>query len=490
MAHGKRLALFAFACAAVLFAARDARACSCAAEPSVLDSFEWAEVVVVTRVLSVEKVYAKGAAERGGYFVRSTRMIVEKVFKGDPRPGEEMSFGQGGANCVWTFGEGDVGRQYLFYLHGGDKGQKVWYAGTCGRSSGLGGAADDLLYLNNMSKARGRTRLSGTLQFGLGEEGDPSAANRELRIIGANKTYKVKTDENGVYEIYDLPAGQYLVEPEATPGWKVNVLMLGYSASYAGGEEDRSRKKMEKIPVAVQAGRHAALDLYFGIDTAIRGKVYDPGGNPLEGVCLHLSPAADANPQFYAADCTDAQGAFSIEDVSPGRYFVVANHDGKISSRQPFKTIYYPNAFDREKASVVSVGAGDVVDGVNVYVPAAEEVVTVEGVFLYSDGRPVAEENVVFEAEKAGAGVDGGARARTDARGRFSIRILRGLRGKLRGEMYAHEGEFGNCPKLESVIKEGGRTSAEIKTPAVEILAEPGLAEPELRYPFPGCKAK
>ncbi len=66
-------------------------------------------------------------------------------------------------------------------------------------------ANDDLLYLNKLGKMRDKTRISGMIIFSGGDT--PSAEGRKIRITGANKTQEVKTDEHGVYEIYDLPAG-------------------------------------------------------------------------------------------------------------------------------------------------------------------------------------------------------------------------------------------------------------------------------------------
>src|SRR5262249_42135194 len=131
---------------------------------TVLESYDWASVVVITQVLSVDK--SPKAPDR----VVSTKMIVEKAFKGTLKAGDEMIFAQGGgADCLWTFREQDIGRRFLFYLGSqekeGDQRQTLWFAGTCGRSRDVMYAADDLLYLENLSKARGRTRLSGILMF-------------------------------------------------------------------------------------------------------------------------------------------------------------------------------------------------------------------------------------------------------------------------------------------------------------------------------------
>ena len=180
MSRWKRLPLLLLALALLTLAARDARACSCAPKPTVLDAFEHAEHVVVLRAVSVEKSEKAapegriGDAERYVDGVRSTTMRVVRVYKGRLKVGGELTFAQGGgADCIWTFSEKSVGQQYLFYLSSPPRGGKMWVSFTCGRSNGLRYAGDDLLYLDKLDKVRGRTRLSGTIQFAGERKGAP-----------------------------------------------------------------------------------------------------------------------------------------------------------------------------------------------------------------------------------------------------------------------------------------------------------------------------
>jgi len=170
-------------------------------------------------------------------------------------------------------------------------------------------AGDDLLYLNKLSKVRDKTRISGTVQFerDLGE----TFAGRKVRIVGAERTYELKTDDKGVYEIYDLPAGRYFVEPDVPKGWKVGHLWLGYSSSIDRNAKDVSLKK---IPIVLEAKKHAGLDIMFEIDNVVRGRIYDPLGQPMKGVCVDLSPS-DGTKGAYLADCTEDDGAFNTEGV-------------------------------------------------------------------------------------------------------------------------------------------------------------------------------
>jgi len=491
------------------------RACSCGRSSTVLDSYNWAEVVVVIRAMSVEKAEPEKTAPDGqmsngeNYVdgVKSTTMQVEQVFKGSVKIGDEMIFEQGGGgNCIWTFNEKDIGNKYLYYLKRfGDS--TVWIAGTCGRSNNVDYARDDLLYLNNLEKTRGRTRISGTFSFA--NETGESVAGRKIWIIGAKKQYEVKTDENGVYEIYDVPAGKYAIVPEIPKGWKVARFWLGYSPSFAGIDETKSTNQ---ISILLEDKKHAGLDLRFDIDNAIRGYIHDPTGRPMNGVCLKLVPA-DGSEGAYLADCTERGGAFEIDEIPPGSYVIVVNNDGKVTSDEPFGTFYYPNVKKREDATVFHVGLGDFIENLQIHPPVAVETITVEGLFLYSDGKPVASEWVSFKSpkEKKTATKDPkaqsddedededednddedieeeDARAETDASGRFSIKILKGAKGSLWAAMYSFVGEFENCPKLDRLIKQTGNDVPEIKTPPMEVFAQTNLYDVVLKYPFPSCK--
>jgi len=496
--HLRRYSFLPFFLLIFLLSLQTAEACSCGPKSTVLNAFNGSDVVVVVRAVSVEKAEPEKTAPPGrmsdgtNYVdgVKSTSMRVEQVFKGTLKVGDEMIFRQGGgADCIWTFEENDIGKKFLFYLRQ-PKDSSRWMAVTCGRSNPVNHAGDDLLYLNNLNKVRNKTRISGTLQFY--PEAGETRAGRKIRITGDKGTQELKTDDNGVYEIYDLPAGRYFVEPEIPKGWKLGRFFSGYSPSL-----DRSAKEelSQRIPVILEANQHAGLDIIFEIDNFIRGHIYDPLGQPMNGVCLDLIPA-DGSKGKYLADCTEEDGAFEIDEIPPGGYVIIVNDDGKMTSNEPFGTFYYPKAPKREEATVFNIGLGETVENLEIYPPIELKTITVEGVLLFSDGKPVADEWVSFKSvRKQRAGNDdedeedsNDARANTDSKGRFSIKILQGANGSLFGAMYSYAGKFENCPKHDRLIKQAGSNVPEIKTSPVEIRATTNLYGVELKFPFPYCK--
>lgn len=489
----------------VLIARTAAHGCSCGPRPTTLDSYDGSDVVVITRLLSVEKVPVEKAQNTEDRYypdgIRSATMMVEKVFKGHLKVRDEIVLGQGsGADCIWSFEEQWIGEQFLFYLGTPKKGRADdyppfsephwWHAGTCGRSRKLEQATEDLLYLENMAKLRGKSRISGTIGARWGNP-DIDVENKKIKIIGAKKTYHVKTDAKGVFEIYDVPPGEYLIEPETPSGYRVQSypsLIRDLPTMDRTGEGEAKLKK-NQVPIVLEPKKHTSVNIYFVIDNAVRGKVTDPSGKPLRGVSVRLLER-NQKEEFGPIDYTNEKGEFVITQVPIGEYILAVNEGGELSASQPFKTLYYPNVTERDRAAVITIGPGGLVSDINIVVPKLEETIIVEGVLKYSDGKPVAEETVRFEAEES-EGINGGSSAETDAEGRFSMRLLKGVKGELLAEDYVYVGEYVDCPKRDSFIKQSGKDSLTVKTNVVRIVAEQNIFDLELTFPFPKCeKAK
>lgn len=509
--HGKRFIFFLsiIVCAFFLNVA-SAGACSCGRQPTVLEAFDGSEVVIIARVISVEKVRlspkvdeaannlpeARGETEENRHYVdgvRSATMVVEKVFKGSLKVGDEIVFGQGGgADCIWTFKEESVGDRALLYLatpktlsdfpYLPSKDPGLWFAFGCGRSKGLAGASDDLLYLENMSKLRGKTRISGRL--GGWQNPDLSVKAKKIKIIGPKKTYEAKTNKDGVFEIYDLPPGKYFIEPEMPSGWKIDPYWLRYSPSEA------DLKSPKQVEIVLEPKKHAGVDISFAIDNTVRGTVVGPNGRPMYRVCVYLW-RLEQKEGYGPSDCTDETGRFEITSIPQGEYVLVANNDGKVSSREPFGRLFYPNVSERERAAVILIGPGETINDLNIVVPKLDETITIEGVLRFSDGKPVVEKWVKFKVTKSDGKSSGDVSEETDSAGRFSLRILKGLSGELGAEDWLFHGYYKNCPKVDELIAKSGRKNTTIQSNIVKLDTEQNHYNLELTFPFPRCeKAK
>lgn len=471
-----------FAAVFVLSAAQTANACSCGGSPTVDIEFGNSENVAILKVQSLE-YYPAGEKGVDGSPIKYAKLTVEKVFKGNFKVGQELTFSQGiCCVCSWTFDEEDIGKSYLFYLSKENQKNKIWSTSICSRSGSLKKVAEDLLYLEKLDKVRGKTRLSGQLQkiMETPESDDRYSfsvlPNHKIRIVGKNKNIELVTDENGVYEIYGLLPGKYKIFPEKIDGFKFSI-------------DDNPFEEVE-----IKAQSHTEEHFYFEINNAVSGKVFDQQGAPLDIVCLSLIPVNNEKAKNYSkGDCTDKNGFFEIRAIPAGDYVLVFNRDGKPTLNEPFGTFYYPNVKTVEEATVISVNADYFLRDLKIVPPEIVEKRTLSGTLLFSDGQPVANETVSlikFEdiMRSSNGSLIAAFQVKTDRNGKFSIVTLKGQQGVLIGSFYSFVGEYLNCPEIDNLIKEKGGSAQRLDTAGKTIYETGNLSSIELRFPFPGCK--
>jgi hypothetical protein len=460
-------------CAALALPATSGFACG--PRPTVLDNYEHADAVVIARVLSVEidknRINGRGAAA----------LVVERVYKGTLRINDRVVF--------WTdyergllFDKTTVGNQFLLYLLGPNQEDNSWNGLGCARTQGLEWATEDLLYLDNMAQRRDKTRVSGNYLFSPDLKSN-DVANKTIRIIGEKRTYLTKTDANGVYEIYDLPPGNYVIQPEVPTGWQSArfprpVTGLPFTTSISPHAQ----------AFTLEAKKHVSVDLVFEADNTIEGSVVGPDGKPMPNVSAHLwKPDQVGESEIFGR--TDDSGHFRIKSVAPGSYLVVLNQNGKLSTQEPFPRLFYPGVTERERATLIDIHIGETVKGVDLMIPRFAETITLSGVLLFSDGKPVADEWVSFEANEE-EGIDGIGVGKTDSMGRFTIKVLQGVKGEIVGEYSPDIEEYKTCPELRDLIRSAGEKSTDIRSSTIRIDAQQSVVNLVLRFPFQECKPK
>lgn len=497
----QRFVLLLLVVVAFLAAGQCVQACHCPdRDESTLGKFERARFVVVNRIISVNKeprvrtVYSGTEVIPEPFMaITSITMIVEKVYKGDLKAGDEMIFGQGESECLVEFQEEQVGGKFLFYLEPKEQKPKLWYADSCERSKPLPNypshyikdAADDLLYLDNMNEVRGKTRISGVLisyQWSIADGGADfkKLAGRKVQIVGNGKAYEALTNADGVYEIYDLPVGAYAITPEVQQGWAIDV-DSGFGGFSSGRNEDDGSSHID-----LKAGRHEYANFILKVNNRLSGKVLDGFGRPLPRVCLALLPVQpDVSEHFNRDDCTDDNGRFKFEEIPFASYVIVVNLHDKISSSQPFRRFYYPDVTDREKAQVITIVEGETKYPLDIHVPRTKEIVTVTGKVLTANGKPVVFARVTFISDRTDPMTDGNALVITDQQGNFSLNVLKGLAGELSAAVTLNPKEFESCPTL---LRVSGTITLDRKTEAIRVEADRRIDGVDLRFPFHSCK--
>ena len=235
-------------------------------------------------------------------------------------------------------------------------------------------------------------------------------------------------------------------------------------------------------------------DFEFKIDNSISGKLLDTNGKPLKDVRLNLLPTQGKKAKyFYQSDYSDANGFFKFEEIPIGTYIIVINEGNDISADSPFGTFYYPNKIKREEAIAITITPGNHFKDLIINAPNTAETITISGVLLFADGKPVVDEAIEFhknveDISQIEKYKRADSREKTDNNGRFTIRILKGQKGILFGSMYSYIGEYEKCPELDNLIKETGERLTDIRTPAIQIEAVSDRVEVELKFSFPSCK--
>lgn len=469
-----------------------ASACSCGGYPAVCESYGSAQAVFVGTVRTVENKTAKNEFSGGEVIVGQKAWIqVEKVFKG--KIATEVLFRSYGSSCDPTYKEG---QRWLFYAYFNDK-EKAWEIRACDRSTLLENANDDLLYLNALPKSATTTRISGRVEhfetdaqkgFSLVEH----LIGTKVTILGP-KNYQVFTDANGVFEVYGAPPGVYEVKIEMPLGLKLRFpIFFGKAVPLdqtdtAGGER--------RIGLKLEEKSCASVEFVLSADNSISGKVIGAEGKPMPRVCLELisvnAPENRSGRTSDIFDCTEADGSYKLDEIPVGDYLIVANYHNKISSDEPFKTTYYPGTFDRKQATVISMSLGDRRTDYNLHIPSQLPTYTLSGVLLFSDGKPFPDGFVEFRADETAKDFDGETHTSTDANGHFELPVLAGFKGTLRGFVYAYEGKYLNCPKLDQILKKNMGKVPDVSSEPMPIEVNSDQPNLELRLPFPFCvKAK
>lgn len=455
---------------------RVANACGCHNTSSVLDDYEQADLVIIARMTAVTKGKSRFNSD-----ISHATMTVEKVFKGDVKIGQELLFENGDPvlGCSWQFYEDYVGSAFLLYLYRPEKPSEPFVISTCNRSTGVSSAHEDLLYLENIDKLRGRTRVSGFVER---EGADDNLEGQRLRIVGGKKVYIATTDKYGVYELYDLPPGRYTIEPVLETGWILDEYGLTRPPTRAELMSlDDDPPPPKKIPFTLRPKRHFGVSMSLRVNNRIAGRVTTPAGEPLNRVCISLV-TVNTKP-IVCNDFSELDGTFAIKSVDPGSYHLVINHENIRSSYQPFPTLYYPGVTDSAAAKVLTVKFAESIENLSFVVPALYDTVKLEGVVRYANERPASNADVDFKTKNAGA--DGWIRTKTDAHGRFSLRLLKGLRGELSGTYAPSDRELKNCPQLKKLLQ--GKRVLMFETERLKVEADENKTF-ELKLPASPCR--
>jgi len=454
-------------------------ACSCGGYPSAKDAWLDSPLVFVGIVEKTDpKIEGKlhpPAAEQ----VAWVRII--EPFKGVKKD-QVLELRDQLNSCSGGFLEG---MELLFYLHHGHK-LGTWGAPVCHRTRRIIDAVDDLRFLRGLPASARGNRVSGIVNLsdegaGKGVDENHPISGVRVRAVATANTYETVTDADGFYEFRDLQPGTYKIQIDNPKGTTLRFPM-GYGKL---GQERYQRLRLgaeTQLEVTAESGN--GFDFILSSDTKISGRVFDPDGRPMKGVCIDVELVADSQEAVSTiSSCTKTDGSYVHEKMAPGSYRIVANRYGTMSAAVPFGKLYHPGTPDVRKGTILNVNAGQHLDGVDFRVPALAPRIELRGRLTFGDGVPIPRQSLEFRSDD-GHYLEHG---RSDKNGNFVMQVLAGRPGSLTSNILIWREDRRACPQFPLKLNPNG-FDAGVESSSYRIAGEANISGLEVVFPYPACE--
>jgi hypothetical protein len=175
------------------------------------------------------------------------------------------------------------------------------------------------------------------------------AAGAQISVAGPTGTRIITTDQSGLYQLDDLPLGDYTLRL-VVPGTE--------TVGFFSGEESG---------VKIHVAKPGVLERNFEVfwNGRIEGHVADDTGRPAHALVELLTADRSrlpGNVNYFLQ--TDATGSYQVHNIPPGRYIVRINPYGA-SDESPYNPQFYPSGFRSEDARVFQLAEGQEIKGVD-----------------------------------------------------------------------------------------------------------------------------
>lgn len=212
---------------------------------------------------------------------------------------------------------------------------------------------------------KGTALIKGQVTSGTGPVRRAQVRAQSMEGRGGGVT---STDNNGLFEIKDLPAGRYTV-----------IAMKG---GFAQAQFGARRPGDPGTPIELVDGQTAEkVNFVLSRGGVIAGAVVDDNGDPVAGTQVAavryqwVAGARRLVPAFSEGsnDRTDDRGGFRLYGLPPGEYFVqAANRNNQFvgpgmtnTESEGFAPTYYPGTPNVTEAARITLKAGQEVGGAN-----------------------------------------------------------------------------------------------------------------------------
>jgi hypothetical protein len=358
--------------------------------PNPVCSVYWTtDTVFLGHVVRIEHVYDQPPEQKvvNGKTITSigpgqlvVHFDVTKVYRGSRSEQLVIHTPDQGSACGFAF---ERGWDYLVYASAGTNGELA--TSHCTRTHEVISREDDadLRWMEGLAQSPAGASIFGQIRMQkLNRDGsyDTSGLARVAVSIKGPDSKMVSTDAEGKFRADGLVPGKYVVSAKAPSG---------YSA-------------FEDWKPALENRACAEVVWSTRLDGHIRGKVYFADGTPAAGLFLQTK-AAHAMPgeprTFESISTTGPDGAFDFAPLSPGSYIFGVNLNFTSIDGKYYRKAFFPGTSNRQEAATITLGAGEMVDDLNFYLPpdSPPASIPVSVLVLGFDGRPVSHAEIIAE---------------------------------------------------------------------------------------------
>jgi protocatechuate 3,4-dioxygenase beta subunit len=237
--------------------------------------------------------------------------------------------------------------------------------------------------------------------------------------VAVNVARTTQTDDDGVYELATLPAGQY----------RVNAAKVGYSAARYG---QRNETDAGVLVDMADSQTRTRIDIVMPRSASVMGRVVDEFGDPVENATVALSQIRFQGGRrrlvgvsAMSGRTTDDLGRYRIYAVPQGDYVVTASV-GQVMPFEPatgvsgYAITYFPSTTNPREAQLVAVPRSQDVTAVD-FVLVPTPTATVSGRKIGADGQPFGGSLSLSPSQRSGAIVTPPIGARIYDDGRFEF---------------------------------------------------------------------
>jgi protocatechuate 3,4-dioxygenase beta subunit len=275
------------------------------------------------------------------------------------------------------------------------------------------------------SQTKPKTNTDATVSGKLRIKGKPApgvlVGMRSSEPAQFDPTFKATTDQDGNYQISDVPAGSYEVAPVAP------AFVIG----------DINNPKGQTV-VITESEKVEGIDFELLRGGVITGKVTDADGRPVVEERVNLRPVDEGNQRGPVHSVsvgfqTDDRGIYRIFGIRPGHYKVSIgdgeNFNGRSGRGRPvYPTTFYSDAADPAKATVIEIDEGTEATKIDITAGQTVQGFSVNGQIIDGEsGRPVPNVSIglsrIIDANNSSS-YGGGAGARSDSQGQFRLEKL------------------------------------------------------------------